>query len=262
MKKKYLTGLLLGSLLLTGCSGNLSELSGSTGSQSAGSSSQSADSSSQSAGSSSQSADISKNVDSSGSRKVGAPADAGTDDKSWKDGYDDDGADKKSWDYGYDDEGADSKTWDYDYDDEGADSKSWDYDYQNYGADDNSWDGSTAEVAEDWTGDDVDGVTAYLVEYDRLPDNYMTKKEARKYGWEGGALHLTVPDMCIGGDCFGNNEGLLPEYKDYHEADIDTLDSRSRGAERLIYSVEGDDLDIWYTDDHYESFDLVYGDGA
>lgn len=116
-------------------------------------------------------------------------------------------------------------------------------------------------VEESWTGDDEDGVAAYLEAYDKLPSNYMTKKEARKHGWEGGALHLVVPGKCIGGDHFGNYEGRLPEDKDYTECDLNTLNSRSRGAERIIYSSEGDDIDIWYTGDHYENFELIYGDG-
>lgn len=118
-----------------------------------------------------------------------------------------------------------------------------------------------ASVPESWTGDDRDGVAVYLESYRCLPGNYMTKKEARKHGWEGGALHLTVPGMCIGGDDFGNYEGLLPEDKDYKECDIDTLTSDTRGAKRIVYSAADDDLDIWYTDDHYESFSLLYGDG-
>lgn len=117
------------------------------------------------------------------------------------------------------------------------------------------------KVSKDWTGDDKDGVAAYLEAYDRLPENYMTKKEARKHGWEGGALHLVVPGKCIGGDHFGNFEGRLPEDNNYQECDIDTLKSNSRGAKRIIFSNEDNDLDIWYTGDHYEHFTLIYGDG-
>ena len=119
----------------------------------------------------------------------------------------------------------------------------------------------SGEISEDWTGDDKEGVALYLEAYRQLPDNFMTKKEARKEGWEGGALHLVIPGMCIGGDRFGNYEESLPSYKDYQECDIDTLKSEKRGSKRIIYSVEEDDLDIWYTGDHYESFDLIYGDG-
>ncbi len=125
---------------------------------------------------------------------------------------------------------------------------------------DDTGDGNAA-VDEDWTGDDKEGVALYLEAYDKLPSNYMTKKEARSKGWEGGALHLIIPGMCIGGDHFGNYEGLLPEDGDYRECDIDTLSSDSRGGKRIIYTDEPGDLDIWYTDDHYETFDLIYGDG-
>ena len=102
--------------------------------------------------------------------------------------------------------------------------------------------------------DSADEVCEFLLTYRRLPDNFMTKREARQYGWEGGALHLVVPGMCIGGDRYGNYEGLLPEDEQYHECDIGTLDSNSRGACRLVYS---DDFDIYYTEDHYQSFTLI-----
>ena len=99
-------------------------------------------------------------------------------------------------------------------------------------------------------------VSLYLHTYGELPSNFMTKKEARNLGWEGGSLEAYAPGMCIGGDYFGNYEGLLPEG-DYHECDIDTLGKKSRGAKRLIYS---DDGRIYYTEDHYESFVLLYGE--
>ena len=58
---------------------------------------------------------------------------------------------------------------------------------------------------------------------------------------------------------FGNYEGLLPKKKgrSYYECDIDTVGKRSRGAKRIIYSNDGL---IYYTDDHYESFTLLYGE--
>jgi guanyl-specific ribonuclease Sa len=82
----------------------------------------------------------------------------------------------------------------------------------------------------------------------------MTKKEAKALGWSGGSLEDYAPGMCIGGDYFGNYEGTLPEGK-YHECDINTLGAKRRGAERLIYS---DDGRIYYTNDHYETFTLLY----
>ena len=112
-------------------------------------------------------------------------------------------------------------------------------------------------VTEDGWYDDVDTVAAYLIVYDELPDNYLTKEEAKALGWvqQEGNLWDVAEGMSIGGSYFGNYEGLLPEGE-YRECDID-YDGGSRGAERLVYTVEGD-LVIYYTDDHYESFTLIY----
>ncbi len=100
-------------------------------------------------------------------------------------------------------------------------------------------------------------VALYLETYGELPKNFMTKNEARELGWEGGSLEPYAPGMCIGGDKFGNYEGLLPKEKGrtYRECDIDTLGAKSRGAKRIVFSNDGL---IYYTDDHYESFTLLY----
>lgn len=102
-------------------------------------------------------------------------------------------------------------------------------------------------------------VALYLHTYGRLPENFMTKDEARDLGWEGGSLEPYAPGMCIGGDRFGNYEGLLPKApgRTYTECDIDTLGASSRGAKRIVFSNDGL---IYYTDDHYESFTLLYGE--
>ena len=100
-------------------------------------------------------------------------------------------------------------------------------------------------------------VALYIHLYGCLPDNFITKDEARDLGWEGGSLEPYAPGMCIGGDYFGNYEGLLPEDRDYTECDIDTLGANSRGPKRIVFS---DDGLIYYTEDHYESFELLYGE--
>ena len=107
--------------------------------------------------------------------------------------------------------------------------------------------------------DSKEDVALFIHLYGRLPDNYMSKKEAEKLGWEGGSLERYAPGMCIGGSRFGNYEGLLPEAKgrSYTECDIDTLGESSRGAKRIVFSNDGL---IYYTDDHYESFELLYGE--
>lgn len=97
-------------------------------------------------------------------------------------------------------------------------------------------------------------VALYIHIYGRLPSNFITKKEARKLGWEGGSVERYAPGKCIGGSHYGNYEGLLPEGN-YKECDIDTLGKKSRGAKRLVYS---DDGRIYYTEDHFESFTQLY----
>ena len=120
---------------------------------------------------------------------------------------------------------------------------------------------STADEAPDVDGSytSKEDVMNYLIYYGRLPGNFITKKEAKKLGWQGGGLDDYAPGMCIGGDRFGNYEGLLPdvEGRTYYECDIDTMGKKKRGAKRIIFS---DDGQIYYTDDHYRSFTLLYGD--
>ena len=103
----------------------------------------------------------------------------------------------------------------------------------------------------------MEDVALFIYTYDELPQNFITKKEAKALGWEGGSLEPYAPGMCIGGDRFGNYEGLLPEEDTYTECDIDTLGAKSRGAKRIVFS---DDGDIYYTEDHYETFELLYGE--
>lgn len=116
-------------------------------------------------------------------------------------------------------------------------------------------DSSKALIDEYGIYDSKDEVALYIVTYDKLPSNYITKKEAKKLGWSGGYLESYAPGKCIGGDYFGNYEGNLPEDTKYHECDIDTLGKKSRGAKRIVYS---DDGYIYYTEDHYETFELLY----
>ena len=116
------------------------------------------------------------------------------------------------------------------------------------------------KIAEDGTYTSKEDVAGYLHEYGKLPSNFITKNEAKKLGWvkEKGNLSDVAPGKSIGGDYFGNYEGTLPEKdgRDYHECDID-YDGEHRGAKRIVYS---DDGLIYYTEDHYETFELLYGE--
>ena len=119
-----------------------------------------------------------------------------------------------------------------------------------------------AEPAIDENGwyDDRDNVALYIHTYGKLPSNYVSKNDAEKlYGWEGGSLHKYAEGMAIGGSKFGNYEGLLPKKngRQYYECDIDTVGTTSRGAKRIVYSNDGL---IYYTEDHYETFELLYGE--
>ncbi len=114
-------------------------------------------------------------------------------------------------------------------------------------------------VSEDgqyWTKDEV---ALYIHLFGHLPSNYISKTKAQKLGWTGGSLEPYAPGCSIGGGYFGNYEGLLPTKKGrtYTECDIDTRGARSRGAKRIVFSNDGL---IYYTDDHYETFTLLYGE--
>ena len=117
-------------------------------------------------------------------------------------------------------------------------------------------------ISEDGSYTDKESVALYLHTYGHLPSNYITKEEARDAGWDSqkGNLSKVCPGMSIGGDYFGNYEGMLPKKKGrkYYECDIDYNPKKgSRGAKRIIYSNDGL---IYYTKDHYESFELLYGE--
>lgn len=102
-------------------------------------------------------------------------------------------------------------------------------------------------------------VALYLHTYGRLPRNYYTKSEAKNKGWGTSGIDRYEEHAAIGGDTFGNREGLLPSKagRKYTECDINTWGKTSRGAERIVFSNDGL---VYYTSDHYRSFTLLYGD--
>ena len=113
-------------------------------------------------------------------------------------------------------------------------------------------------VREDGKYDTKDEVALYIRLYGHLPSNYIKKSKAQELGWQGGSLEPYAPGCSIGGDRFGNYEGLLPKKSGryYTECDIGTKGKSSRGSKRIVYSNDGL---IYYTGDHYESFTLLYG---
>ena len=115
-----------------------------------------------------------------------------------------------------------------------------------------------AAIDEDGTYTSKDEVALYIHPYGKLPSNYITKQEAEDLGWDSskGNLWDVADGMSIGGSRFGNYEGLLPEAdgRQYYECDID-YEGGYRNAERIIYSNDGL---IFYTDDHYKTFEQLY----
>lgn len=101
-------------------------------------------------------------------------------------------------------------------------------------------------------------VALYLYAFVELPPNFITKDEAYDLGWNSrqGNLWDVAYGMCIGGDVFGNREGLLPESRErtYYECDVN-YEGGYREGERIVFSSDGL---IYYTGDHYESFEMLY----
>jgi len=101
-------------------------------------------------------------------------------------------------------------------------------------------------------------VALYIKTYEKLPNNYITKAEANDLGWDSdkGNLWDVSNKKSIGGDRFYNREGLLPKDDNiqYFECDID-YEGGFRNSKRIVYSSNGY---IYYTSDHYESFELLY----
>lgn len=97
-------------------------------------------------------------------------------------------------------------------------------------------------------------IADYIFQHGCLPDNFITKAEAERLGWDKETNYVgdVAPGKSIGGDRFGNYEGLLPKAsgRTYYEADC-YYDGTERGACRIVFSNDGL---VYYTADHYESF--------
>lgn len=105
---------------------------------------------------------------------------------------------------------------------------------------------------------DPQQIVNYIDAYGCLPDNFITKNEAKKLGWDSSRNYVgeVAPGMSIGGDRFGNYEGLLPDKKGrtWYECDAN-YKGKKRGAQRVVFSSDGL---YYYTDDHYESFTQMF----
>ena len=103
-----------------------------------------------------------------------------------------------------------------------------------------------------------DDVALYIHIYGHLPKNYISKTKARDKGWVAskGNLDEVCPGKSIGGSRFYNDDGQLPDKKGRYwtECDID-YHGGYRGEKRIVFSNDGL---IFYTGDHYETFEQLY----
>ncbi|QLI82807.1 ribonuclease [Chitinibacter fontanus] len=92
-----------------------------------------------------------------------------------------------------------------------------------------------------------------LNHYQRLPEKFVTKKQAYAAGWQpGSSLWSVLPGKSIGGDHFGNRERRLPAGQ-YYEADLD-YQGKKRNAKRLVFQPSGK---RFITVDHYQNFSEI-----
>lgn len=96
-------------------------------------------------------------------------------------------------------------------------------------------------------------VINYVKENHKLPEYYITKKEAKKLGWNPskGNLCEVLPGKAIGGDHFSNREKKLPKDEQYFEADVN-YNCGNRNADRIVFTKDGE---VYLTKDHYRSFE-------
>ncbi len=98
------------------------------------------------------------------------------------------------------------------------------------------------------------GADYYIKHYGKLPNYYISKNDAKNYGWRSvlGNLFIVAPNKMIGGDVYKNREGKLPSASGriWYEADFD-YNIGWRNGKRVLYSNDGI---IFVTYDHYETF--------
>lgn len=101
------------------------------------------------------------------------------------------------------------------------------------------------------------GIDVLLFNGKSLPNNYFTKKEAKKFGWKPALFNLrqVIDGGTIGGDIYRNKDGKLPtaDGRIWYEADINYTGGM-RNSSRIVYSNDGL---IFVTYDHYFTFNEV-----
>ena len=117
---------------------------------------------------------------------------------------------------------------------------------------------SGVSVSENGEYTSKDEVAAYIHLYGHLPSNFISKTQARKAGWDSqkGNLDEVCPGKSIGGSRYYDYDNQLPAKRGrtWTECDIN-YHGGYRGAERIVFSNDGL---IYYTGDHYETFERLY----
>ncbi len=95
----------------------------------------------------------------------------------------------------------------------------------------------------------------YSLFYQRiLPDYYIDKTTAYRFGWKTQYKHLdkALPNKMLGGDLYKNDDSKLPSApgRTWYEADINYTRGK-RNRQRVLYSNDGL---IFVTYDHYQTF--------
>ena len=102
------------------------------------------------------------------------------------------------------------------------------------------------------------GIDATLLNGNSLPKQYLTKKEAKKLGWNPSVMNLQqVTDKgIIGGDIYRNKEGKSPsaDGRIWYEADINYTGGM-RNSSRILYSNDGL---AFVTYHHYFTFNQIF----
>lgn len=107
------------------------------------------------------------------------------------------------------------------------------------------------KVYKDNKYNDYESVSLYLAGFKELPSNYYNREEFAKIRDQFNKENLIT---CFGG-VFQNREKHLPLDDKYYECDVN-YNGTSRGKTRLVYNFKYSK--IYYTEDHYDSFTLMY----
>lgn len=100
----------------------------------------------------------------------------------------------------------------------------------------------------------IKGADWCLMFYGKLPDYYITKKEAERLGYISylGNLATVAPDRMLFKGIYENKNGHLPTApgRVWYEADINYTRGY-RGTDRILFSNDGL---VFVTYDHYRTF--------